>query len=100
MTEFPPNTLSAIELVQDVDLKATREALCASQSALGERGRAGIDTDKVSHWVARLQVLCDAIDVHRPLGSDGKHGDRHTPSCGCDDTSVSATLAGPAEQSQ
>ena len=23
---------------------------------------------------------------HRPVGSNGKHGDLHTPTCGCEDT--------------
>lgn len=26
-------------------------------------------------------ILC----LHRPTGSNGKHGDLHTPTCGCDD---------------
>ena len=25
------------------------------------------------------------LDHHRPLGTDGKHGDLHTPTCGCED---------------
>lgn len=66
-------------------LKATREALCAAQSSLGERARAGIDVGWVPHWVDRLQALIDQIDVHRPLGSNGKHGDLHTSTCGCED---------------
>lgn len=32
--------------------------------------------------VAFLIRQCDA---HRPLGSDGKHGDQHTATCGCDE---------------
>lgn len=65
-------------------LKSTREALCAAQSALNERARQGIDVDRVPHWVASLQHLCDVIDEHRPLGPDGRHGERHTPTCGCE----------------
>lgn len=35
---------------------------------------------------ARLQRLVDRLDLLRPLGPDGKHGeDRHTPFCGCVD---------------
>jgi hypothetical protein len=30
-----------------------------------------------------LQVLIDECDRMRPLGPDGKHGDRHTVECGC-----------------
>lgn len=66
-------------------LKATREALCAAQTTLGERARQGVDVDCVPHWIDRLQALCDQIDVHRPLGSDGSHGNRHTDTCGCED---------------
>lgn len=65
-------------------LKATREALCAAQSALNDRARAGIDVARVPHWVDRIQALCDQIDVHRPLGRDGKHRDLHTSTCGCE----------------
>lgn len=67
------------------DLKMTREALCAAQSALIERARAGVDADRVPHWVERLQAIVGAIDVERPLGPDGKHGDLHTSGCGCDE---------------
>jgi hypothetical protein len=27
--------------------------------------------------------LIDVLDIHRPIGSDGKHGNLHTPTCGC-----------------
>lgn len=66
-------------------LKATREALCAAQSSLGERARAGIDVDRVPQRVDRLQALIDQIDVHRPLGPAGTHGALHTSTCGCED---------------
>jgi hypothetical protein len=32
-----------------------------------------------------MHRLCNILDLHRPLGPDGKHGNRHTPTCGCDD---------------
>jgi hypothetical protein len=67
------------------DLKATREALCAAQSALAERARSGVDVDRVPHWSRRLGALIGEIDVHRPLGPDGKNDERHTPTCGCED---------------
>ncbi len=63
-------------------LKALRETLCLAQSA-------------INHWpadehakpghVARLQGLIDDIDRQRPLGPDGKHDNRHTPTCGCEE---------------
>lgn len=33
----------------------------------------------------RLGRIAEEIDRMRPLGPNGKHGDRHTPVCGCDD---------------
>lgn len=34
-----------------------------------------------------IERLIDLLDLHRPLGSSGKHGDLHTPTCGCEDVS-------------
>lgn len=61
------------------DLKMLRETLCLAQQALNVQvaPRAG--------ELVRLQQLIDAIDRHRPLGSDGKHGNLHTDTCGCED---------------
>lgn len=68
------------------DLKITREALCVAQSALGERARVqGLDESRTPSWIASLQKMIDGIDQHRPLGPDGKHGGRHTATCGCED---------------
>jgi hypothetical protein len=54
--------------------KALREKLCTQQTfAPDARTRNAI------------QSLIDVLDVHRPIGSDGKHGSRHTPTCGCED---------------
>ena len=49
-------------------------------------------------WACKLQLVfpresgyqevIDLIDQIRPLGPDGKHGDRHTPYCGCEDGPV------------
>ena len=33
----------------------------------------------------RLDNLINEIDRHRALGSDGKHGNLHTATCGCED---------------
>lgn len=65
-------------------LKMTREALCAAQSALAERARSGLDVDRVPSWSRLIGAIIDQIDISRPLGPDGKHGDRHTPTCGCE----------------
>lgn len=55
--------------------KLTREALCVAQHAPGLTARQS----------TRLERLIDACDLLRPIGPDGKHGNRHTPWCGCDD---------------
>lgn len=53
--------------------KYLREVLCAQQTnAPDEFTRAEI---------GRLIRL---MDLHRPIASDGKHGNLHTPTCGCD----------------
>jgi hypothetical protein len=87
VTHNPPDFARALSLayIPVTALKATREALCAASSALAERARQGTDVHAVPPWIDRLQALCDQIDVHRPLGPDGKHGDRHTVTCGCEE---------------
>ncbi len=59
-------------------LKTVREALSAAQTALSYDG--------IPAWRAHrdtIQDLINDIDRQRPLGPDGKHGNRHTPTCGC-----------------
>lgn len=62
-------------------LKMIRETLCAAQSAINHWPA---DDDRKPGHVARLGRLIDDIDRQRPLGPDGKHGDRHTTTCGCE----------------
>jgi hypothetical protein len=59
--------------VADGDLKMLRETFCVAQTGLSK-----------AH-IARLQGLINQIDVYRPLGPDGKHDQRHTATCGCED---------------
>lgn len=61
--------------------KMLRETLCAAQAALGEQQLG----DRRREHIARLGRLIAACNLHRPIGPDGKHGNRHTPTCGCDD---------------
>lgn len=61
------------------DIKSLRESLCAAQAALNTNWTAGR-----SQHAARIQALIDQLDILRPLGPDGKHGDRHTQFCGCE----------------
>lgn len=62
--------------------KMLRETLCVAQTLIGLYSR---QEDRKAEHIERLQALIDQLDVHRPLGSDGKHGERHTPTCGCED---------------
>lgn len=66
-------------------LKALRETLCRAESATiflrDERGEIEPDADDL----ARISRIIAEIDRQRPLGPDGKHGDLHTPTCGCED---------------
>lgn len=64
--------VAGFALIPVASLKMTREALCAGQTYVN------------SHQSERIQAIIDQIDVHRPLGPDGKHGNLHTPTCGCE----------------
>jgi len=69
-----------VPTLQVDNVKMTRELFCIAQTEIGQSGR------NWSHsHIRRLQRLIDQLDKHRPLGPDGKHGDRHTPTCGCED---------------
>jgi hypothetical protein len=68
--------------VPDEDLKMLRETLCEAQSGLAYRPG---NNSRFRAHVERIDALIKQIDVHRPLGSDGKHDYRHTPTCGCED---------------
>jgi hypothetical protein len=63
-------------------LKMIRETLCVAQTAVnhvpGFASRATWDTALIGRIIAE-------IDRQRPLGVNGKHGDLHTPTCGCED---------------
>ena len=57
-----------------------RETLCVAQTALGL-----LPYDATEHR-DRIGRIVDEIDRQRPLGPDGKHGSRHTDTCGCEIT--------------
>jgi hypothetical protein len=71
-------------IVPDGDLKMMRETLCLAQSAL-LRGNETDDYRTSESTAKRIQHLINEIDRHRPLGSNGKHGNWHTQTCGCKD---------------
>ena len=61
-------------------VKMLRENLCIAQTAINE---------SPVNWAEsvnkRIGRLIKELDKHRPLGPDGKHGNRHTETCGCED---------------
>lgn len=61
-------------------VKMMRETLALAQ--IGCRDYPEPDAD--AH-LARIGELIAELDRHRPLGPDGKHDDRHTATCGCED---------------
>lgn len=66
-------------------IKMIRETLCLAEAALIDRVRQGMDADAIRRGhLKRITRLIEDIDRQRPLGPDGKHGDRHTDTCGCD----------------
>lgn len=69
--------MSTLE-VED-SLKMLRETLCLAQSALNYA------LPHQDQHAARLGRLINDIDRQRPLGNDGKHGNLHTDTCGCED---------------
>lgn len=71
-----------IQLNVDTDVKMLRETLCVAQS------RIATSVSPDGRWKehsARLQLLINECDRLRPLGPDGKHGNLHNSTCGCED---------------
>lgn len=67
--------------VQPDEIKALRETLALAETAIAQRD----PEHRISADLERIGRLIAEIDRHRPLGADGKHGDLHTPTCGCED---------------
>lgn len=64
------------------DFKMLRETLAQAQS-LVDRHYPGTEPEAQLHS-ERIGRLIAEIDRQRPLGTNGKHGDLHTPTCGCE----------------
>lgn len=63
-------------------IKMLRESLCIATTAI----RLSFLADsRMKNHIENLQKLVNEIDLHRPLGPDGKHDNRHTNTCGCED---------------
>ncbi|ASD52293.1 hypothetical protein QCN32_gp73 [Arthrobacter phage Niktson] len=72
------NEKQSIELEIE-SVKGLREDLCVVQSALNMYPSG----DQKSR-VRRIGDIINQLDEMRPLGSNGKHDNRHTDKCGCD----------------
>lgn len=68
-------------------LKSLRETLAVAQGALPQWAEEWgiVREEEAERHAERIGRLISEIDRQRPLGPDGKHGDLHTPSCGCED---------------
>lgn len=67
--------------------KTLRETLCVAQHALQqlEQAHPGYTAGgTIPTHLAKIQELLNECDRQRPLGADGKHGNLHTPECGCE----------------
>jgi hypothetical protein len=82
MDEAEGDQLMAILNVPDSELKMLRETLCTAQHGLAYRPG---DNARFQEHSRRIGALIAQIDIFRPLGPDGKHDNRHTPFCGCED---------------
>lgn len=73
--------MTELELEED-SLKMLRETFCVAQTRVNQtlEGR-----DRRQEHSDRLQRLIDECDRQRPIGPDGKHGNLHTETCGCED---------------
>lgn len=69
--------------------KMLRETLCVAQARIGD---SPYDEGRKLEHIYRLQRLIAECDRHRPLGPDGKHGNRHTRTCGCDKPTLGQRL--------
>lgn len=78
------------------DPKAIREALCVAEGATLR------NVDEEDWHGARevLGALIQECDRHRPLGPDGKHGNHHTATCGCDDVPERHQVALPTDSTR
>lgn len=72
--------------VVPISPKMLKETLAVVESALSEleKARPGYNAGgPIVLHKERIAVLIEECTRMRPVGPDGKHGDRHTPECGC-----------------
>lgn len=91
-----PETEQRTTLTIPGDPKMIREALWVADHAT----RWNIDEEDWHGAREVLSALIQECDRHRPLGPDGKHGNRHTATCGCDDVPERYRVAEAAQDGQ
>lgn len=64
--------------VDPSDMKMLGEALAVAENRL-------LSEPQYRSLARHLGGLLRQVNHHRPTGTDGKHGDLHTATCGCDD---------------
>jgi len=70
-------------IIQARDVKMMKESLCAAAAAVAHSPTTAGASNQTH--VKMLQILINECERHRPIGNDGKHGSRHTATCGCED---------------
>jgi len=63
-------------------LKMLHETLCVAAAAIGHSEVGGSRTEE---HIDRISRVLAEIDRQRPLAPNGKHGNLHTATCGCED---------------
>lgn len=64
--------------------KTVHEHLCLAQAGLAQRVRDGLDVDMSMAAIETLNGMLRQVNGHRPVGHNGKHGQDHTDTCGCE----------------
>ena len=71
-------------LVLADSLKSVRETLCVAQHAVNQLPDGYSAGGSALHHSELIGRLIAEIDRQRPLGPNGKHGELHTETCGCE----------------
>lgn len=77
--------------------KMLKETLCVVEHAMRELERQRPDYNAggtIDTHLARIRLLLDECSRKRPTRTDGKHGNLHTPECGCRDNPMEAGRRG------
>lgn len=69
-------------LTTNDSVKMLQETFCLVSAIIGNSTLS--DGEKHQH-LGRLQRLINDCQRQRPTGFDGKHGNLHTDTCGCED---------------